>query len=315
MAINLSSYDLLAMETDIGEQVLALPSREQMVHNVAIGTTGSRDISHTIRELAGLFGQTMGIVSKFGERSTFRDNLWTSDYQSELALRIPSHDLLNKHAILSAHATRLENDRGDLDGIILCYSHFRNDLLQIPYIASGERRFVVKQQPEEALDYLEAVGKGRISLEWDNHLDSFSSDETFALGQLVKNSRQAIAAMRERVYRDVKVTALDFPISNEPVAENTGFLTLQVSDKAYGIAPDRIAHVVHNKTNMGSGVGFQLIDRILSLRQGYMYVTSRTPTGETYTYDTATRTLRPAPKGLELATHGTVFTLYMKRLS
>jgi signal transduction histidine kinase len=186
-----------------------------------------------------------------------------------------------------------------LRGIISRYERFRNDLLMVPYIATGHDAYLQYVGGPTFVEQMKAATRGEAGIK--HNLDPvgdypLDSDHAFATSQLIKNACKAFA------HSDM------WPMQNRLSMtidryENT--MSIAVRDNAEGIPCDILPRIFYGHTTTGTGIGLQLARRIAELRHGYIEVGSNHD-GSTFWYDTASAKLMDAGNQME---RGTIFRI------
>ena len=135
-------------------------------------------------------------------------------------------------------------------------------------------------------------------------IEAILSDEMFAAHQLIKN------ALRNLGYARMS-GPLVIAVKSAATGIEAGTL-LSVQDSGTGIAHDKLPEIFKGYTTGGTGLGLQIVRRIIELRSGYIHVESAEIGKPNYAYDTRRAKVSLAERSRD---HGTSFTLHFPKLT
>jgi len=180
--------------------------------------------------------------------------------------------------------------------------NLRIGLALIPYIATGDKSFLVQVNAQNIPSLLEQMVHGaNCSYDFDG-VQAIHSDQYFAIYQLAKNAKRNLYGLK---------------VSNIPVnevveikiQEDSAYVSVAVRDEGTGIPEDVLPKIFGTYTTGGTGIGLQVVKRILDLRGGYAEVISTQSGKPTFKYDTRINAVcitEPKPQG-------STFTLYFPK--
>ncbi len=231
-----------------------------------------------------------------------------------LAVRLLGHDDVYAPAIVSDRAGGIEFgfERKDDDFVNRClhdrllfpsYEVTRIYLTVVPYLATGNRAFLVANHSKNFPSALEVTGFPLAKIVYNlEGIESVLSDEHIAIYQLLKNAGRHIT--EAKIDEPVRVGINEYC--------EKGMRVLTVTDSGLGISPEVIPELftTYSSRPHGSGLGLRIVKRIAELREGYVKVTSTQQGAPTFAYDTNTSSLVSA----EPAQRGTTFEVHMESL-
>ena len=199
-----------------------------------------------------------------------------------IAFAVMTHDLMGPFVSLCQYPYLLRSykqDSPDLAKIMrdeemyLLYENTRVGLSMVPYMISGNKELLYRVMPllneltMNLLDHDQPI----ISIPFVQ--PQLSSDEYFAMTQLIKNAHKHKGPSQDPI------------IAN--AWEKDGYRSVIVHDFGSGIPADKLPEVFGSYSTTGSGLGLQMVKRLLDLRAGHAII--ETSNGiETHAYSTKT---------------------------
>lgn len=133
-------------------------------------------------------------------------------------------------------------------------------------------------------------------------LKSIDSDVYISMAQLLTNASKVITRSEHPRLTEDDVFAR--------VSKNSNYTICTVKDTGSGIHPEHLPLLFGSFTTGGTGIGLQLVKRILELRGGFAEVVTSQGNG-TFQYDTRSNAVQSVPAQRE---KGTTFSLYFPKV-
>ena len=239
------------------------------------------------------------------------------DYPSFLALGLIEHDFNNVVARMGLDQVYAQEpiDRLNEENVknyefkkehMLSYENARVGLGLIPYVVSGDRRFLFPVKTKfipSLLENLEDIHKP--GFRFSSKEQYISSDEYFCIHQLLKNAKQhtPVNYNNRLKQEDIILKIEDCP----------SYKYISVKDFGEGIDYEKLPKIFSTFTDSdkGTGIGLQVVKRLLNLKKGHGYVISKCKAADTFVYSIRSGIL----KGINLGSRsdGTEFKLYFQK--
>lgn len=270
--------------------------------------------------------------AEWGKKPTFPVHLLEQeDYFTHLSLSVIGHDLNGVIGVVDSvgeHIKMLlerekegQSDGKDKDKLIklseheyayLMYDKLRIASTVIPYIALGDCKYLIEVDAERIDDIIrtKVADDGWPVLNFNaDQGQLIRSDEVWILYQLSKNARRGIVySLKDNVISSDKVSSPSRTIEVRASYEKDE-VRLVVSDDGCGIQPEVLPLIFGVYTSSGTGLGLQIVKRMIDLRKGDTKVISTTEAGDSYQYDLNSNTLKKLDDKRE---RGTTFEVYLK---
>ncbi|MBI2136159.1 sensor histidine kinase [Candidatus Woesearchaeota archaeon] len=261
-----------------------------------------------IRESCKIYGenanQFIGIVEETNMCEISPEHpLRRENALAYLAIGVFTHDLTTPVTISSSFASGLEQvlagsmevDRflKDKYSSSLSYENVRNILVLPAYILSGDKKFLPAIKTQYVPDMLKSMLGTDVEISYDfSGAKKISLDKYFIILQLAKNAKKYA-----KTKIDVKYEVKD------------GSATITVSDTGNGIPADKLPDLFGDYTTEGTGLGLQIVKKLVDMKKGYVKVDSTQPTKGTSRYDTRTEEVSAAAQHNQ----GTTFRVYLPK--
>lgn len=242
------------------------------------------------KKFVGMFARLYNIglefkdlKESFGVKYPLKENISSPDYYSHLGLNIIEHDLINKMTDFSFEDILAKTSKFDLNSDkvkdiefeknhILAYENVRICLAMIPYVISGDRRFlsdVTFKYVPSLLDNLH--NEPEPQCDFTSNRAYISSDEYFCIHQLVKNAKKNL----NRKKKDICLSHVPCVQVTAAYEENCSYIA--VEDRGTGIEAENLPKIFRGftDTESGTGIGLQLVKRLFDLRHGRGIVISK----------------------------------------
>ncbi len=296
------------------ERILDIGKNLEILENYDKGDI--RDVRRILASLDAVLDQYRSYEALIDETGFTlpldEEQFLSDDYHSYLALGMIGHDLAgslgslnDKRELIALHLekNRIERTSGYIDDSRKFYKDSIHTLALMPYVVSGDRRFLFSTTKEEIEKKLRRIPYTNIILDMQG-MDELATDQAFCISQLVKNSRDAYLRKKQKGRKAVNVS----------VGRQGSLVKVTVTDRATGIRKDELPYIFDNYTTdsiTGRGLGLQLVKRLVELRNGYVDVFSRHGSDVTYAFDTISRTVM-TNDAIKLGRNGTKFMLYFR---
>lgn len=293
--------ELVAQIKDLAQIVLELESGFDLVQKITIRQVDIKQFFDALLRIAKCGNEFIRLkpFARSGDNSFLALNLLDYD------LICQSLPLVEVGVILSGYIERGRYRREAESAlkkpeVYHIFENLRISLALIPYIAAGDKNFLVDIGVQHIPNLLDPMVKG-VSCSYDsNGIEIISSDQYFAICQLVKNAQRAI------LYSGTAKTDNTIEIK---LQEDGTYPSIVVGDKGTGISANVLPLIFGSYTKGGTGIGLQVIKRILDLRGGYSEVISTQSGKLTFKYDTRTGTV----SAMEQKPQGSTFILYFPK--
>ena len=269
-----------------------------------------REITETTfdvwNRLIGVSKQFIELHGKSNIKVPFSENLMQSeDYPSFLGLSLIEHNFNNIAQSLIGYANFLDRGLKDISSVkelleersyFLIYENARIILTLIAYLSTGNKRFLVPIDTCSFPELLENLVGYRSNCHYDfAGFQSVPSDVYFAVHELVKNARENL------VNDGISVT---FRL------EDSNLVAI-VKDNGTGISADKLPKIFGSYTDkeQDSGIGLQVVKRMVDLKGGYVDVISTELGKHTFKYDTKFGKVQRVGQPLTQEISGTYFIL------
>ena len=234
----------------------------------------------------------------------------SEDYPLVLALGMVDHDFRGIADLFQLSNAILLMRKGgvkDINEILedpkyfWVYENIRVGLTALSYLATGDKNFLVQVDSGNVPDLLRVMNSDRIKCSYDfGKIQAISSDQYIAIHQLVKNA-----------WKKVQNNGVIDETIEVRLKETYSQMVVTVKDNGAGISDDKLPIIFGNYTEGGTGIGLQIVKRIMDLRKGHIEAVSTVPEGGTFRYDTKSNT---TVKIGEHQPQGTAFTLYFPKV-
>lgn len=305
---------------DLGQRVLELENGFRLKDRIDKREISPQDAYQNLFSASQLLSQFAALQKKNKIRVPIPDELVQSDdYPAILGLSVLGHDLASMAMLFQAktmfdlHEYASGNKISEINkffedqNYFVSYENFRIGLNTIEYLATGNKKFVVPVSAKNVPGLLYWLHLDKIKCSYHfGDVKSISSDQYFAISQLVKNAvKWVYQAKRESPTPNSIDDTIDVRIN-----ETDTHLVATVKDNGTGILSDKLPLIFGGYTEGGTNVGLRVVKRILDLTGGYAEVVSTRTGKETFKYDTKTNTTL---KIGENQPQGTIFTLYFPK--
>jgi len=313
-----SSSTLETTIRELGEEVLVLENGFDLMRK--FNRQSALEIVDKFSKLDNLFSSFRRVAIAFkdelhnrlpkaeGKFSLPEQVTTLQEYSLVLALQLVDHDLgstVNHSSYLlwvmeQAKDSNIDRKIASLLEEGSCFANYeatRILLASIPYIATADPKFRMAVNTETVPSLVQAVDLPKDNSYNFNAIQTISSDEYLAGYQLLKNARMILSRAKIEGSVDLEI-------------QDGGTLRLiTVADTGTGIEPDVLPVIfgTYSGSDHGTGIGLQIVKRIVELRGGRAVVTSTVNKGDTFQYDIESATVQL----IEQRTQGTSFELYL----
>jgi hypothetical protein len=312
---------------EIGKDILGTYPVHHIVEN-AHSHVLTKDFAEMFARLYDIGNRFIALKDSSGANKLSDVPFNSPDYNSHLALSIIEHDLRNSMTGFSFDEILARTSDFDLKSKyiidiefdsehIFAYENVRICLSMIPYVVSGDLRFLSKVRRKHVADLLNNLHyePQPISV-FNTDRVHIASDEYFCIHQLVKNAKKNILKMN----KDDK-TLNYFPAVHIVSAREHGHPYISVKDYGTGIGYDKLQKIFGGFTDTegGTGIGLQLVKRLVELKDASGVVISKISADKSWGYCIRTKniremSLRPRPNRAYQPQSGTLFKLYFSEI-
>ena len=241
----------------------------------------------------------------------------SEDYFPTLSLCLINHDLDYPIENLNGFGALLliAQSKGQVDKVdsllrerecFVAYESSRIGLLNISYLATGDKKFLAPVQTNLVLDLLSTMYSDAPKWLFDfGNVQTITSDQYLAVHQLVKNAKKWIYQAKKVQPSEPTDETIDVKLN-----EISSHLVITIKDNGTGILSDKLPLIFGGYTEGGTNIGLRTVKRILDLSGGHAEVISTRNGQDTFKYDTRTNAVK---KVAENQPHGTTFTLYFPK--
>lgn len=303
---------------ETGEKILETVPIHDLVESIHSGTV-TKDFVDMFVKLYHIDMHFRGLMRDTKTIFPLSDKAAASeDYHSFLALGLLEHDFNNMMTrmcydeVLAKEPEHLKDryvqEYEFSKGHLMIYENSRIGLGLIPYIVTGDRRFLFPVKTKyvaDLLENLEEIHRPLYEVRY-NH-EFIPSDEYFCIHQLVKNAKMNINRAKEQslINEDGNIIV--------KAANCYSYDYISVGDSGTGIEHEKFPKIftTYTDTEHGTGIGLQVVKRLLELRKGRGSVISKVHCKGTYGYcinSGIIKQLHVSPRS-----NGTNFKLYFQK--
>jgi len=276
---------------DLGEKVLDLPSGYDLRKRYKSGKCGLKDVYESFEILRKYSKRFKELWKQPDLAIPFSLDVMRSDeYHQLLALGLARHEFGSTGLVLEEYCSwaqfgrqlNLSEERRPLNQYLFYYDHQKKNLALIPYLASGDKRFLSFAYRDDTDQSLSILESGRIKFQYNpDDFKIFYSDLNMGLKQMLRNSRKAIS-----------MASLTDGEGLVEIHYDKGS-SLSVHDNGIGIPKEHIKHICEEHSSGNSGLGLQFVKRFAELRGGHVEAVMRS--GNTALHCTDKGELREYP--------------------
>jgi hypothetical protein len=271
---------------DIGEKLLETSPIHELVEKMHADYVTEEFVENFVK-LFKISKEYIYLRDNIGVKLPLKPEIVGSpDYLCYLGLGIIEHDLCNDLSAFSlddfilrsfkSGETELSEKEKEFEfnrEHMLAYENAKSCLSMIPYIVSGDRRFLSQIRSRyvgSLIDNLEDREIRPLSFKLNIDQDFIYSDEYFCMHQLVKNARKNIYSNNSS-----QLPQNSIHVHN---VYNGKYSMISVRDFGNGIGSDKLSKIfgVYTDTERGTGIGLQVVKRLIELREGHGVVISKT---------------------------------------
>jgi hypothetical protein len=295
--------------SDLAREFFAAPDGQTLRREYEQGERTQEEIFDVIGNLGEYFGLFRDLSRQRYSKKFKKTKLWRSlisflkpsikrrNYFSNLALGVIGHDMGELMKIFYVDVGEFISNECHLR----CYDQIKTALCIIPYIAFGDElglnnleEDVVKELSEMTVF---SYGSDFATLDVVMDVPEIRSEEYWVAYQLLRNSRNAYNKIN--CPDKVQEHRISLKISKD---------YLEVEDSACGISQEVLNSIFGIYTSGGTGLGLQMVKRIVDLRDGHIIVTSTQEGEDTFQYGTRTNQVTELDK---TQPRGTRFEVYL----
>lgn len=243
------------------------------------------------------------------------------EYPVHLACSLLRHDFVGFYGLIHLRQNLLDElisrENVDLKHHLLryevlssCYEQLRIGLSLVPYLAFGDSSKLIKLTNDQFLEVLKTEIRNEDKQFVTIGANSVvTADSHWITYQIMKNARKHTLGFLEKK-----------GWINVEYKEDSNYLICEVTDNGPGIRKDVLPKIFNAYTKNGTGIGLQMVKRLVELRKGYIEVISRDPNPSTlsricrlsnvFRYNTKDNEIK---KIRECIDYSTKFTVYLSK--